>query len=316
VRPGITDDTKRRVFATALRIRLLEDLVAEAHQKGEIQTPTHLYQGQEGIAAAACEYLRQTDPLFGYYRSHGWYLAKGGDLKALVAELFGKSTGCSSGFGGSMHLIDLTAGFQGTSTTVAGHIPQSVGGALALQYQRRNAIVVSCFGDGATEEGVFQESLMFAALRKLPIIFICENNGLACVTPIERRQPAVPIWQRAKACGVESWRVEAQDTEAVCLAMAEAVRRTRAGEGPILLECGIERFAAHCEIPGVPPRRTGLEIAPNDPLVLMSAWVTAAERTALIAQIRRELDQAVAFARSSPFPTELEPQPCMAGGIR
>jgi TPP-dependent pyruvate/acetoin dehydrogenase alpha subunit len=157
---------------------------------------------------------------------------------------------------------------------------------------------------------------MFAALRKLPIIFICENNGLACVTDIALRQPPVEIWRRASACGVASVRVDATDLEAVCGAMAEATARVRAHEGPMLLECMVERFAAHCEIPGIPPRRTGTAIASNDPITLMGGWVTEREKKDLVARIGDELERALAFARSSPFPTGLRPATSSAIGGR
>lgn len=288
-----------------MRIRMVEDAVAISHYKGEIQTPTHLYHGHEAIASIICSQLSVDDQLFAYYRSHGWYLAKGGDLRQLVAELFGKATGCCDGFGGSMHLLALKSGFQGTISTVAGAIPHAVGAALATKYLGRESIVLSCFGDGATEEGVFQESLMFSALHKLPIVFVCENNGLACETTISKRQPPVEIVERARAMGVFAVQVKLGDDEGLHAATETALSRARAGEGPSFIECIVRRFAAHCEIPGISPRPAAHLNAADDPVLRLGACLTPEEREAIVTDINVELESAIEFARNSPFPRSI-----------
>src|SRR3954449_6442541 len=191
-----------RLYRSLFRIRRLEEEVARAYPSDRIKSPVHLSIGQEAVAVGVCEALRPDDVVFGTYRGHALYLAKGGDLKAMVAELFGKATGCTRGKGGSMHLIAPEQGVMGTSAVVGTTIANAVGYAYALRYRRQDAIVASFFGDGATEEGVFAESLNFAVLKKLPVLFVCENNGYAIHTHQDRRQGNPDICARAGAHGM------------------------------------------------------------------------------------------------------------------
>ncbi len=176
------------LYRAMYRIRRLEEEVARVYPSDKIKSPVHLSIGQEAVSVGVCEALEPQDIVFGTYRGHALYLAKGGDMRRMVAELYGKATGCTGGKGGSMHLIDSDRGVMGTSAVVGTTIANAVGYAYALRYRRRNAIVASFFGDGATEEGVFAESLNFAALKKLPILFVCENNQYAIHTHQSRRQ--------------------------------------------------------------------------------------------------------------------------------
>src|SRR3989338_269953 len=218
----VSQSNLERLYSIALKIRMVEEAIALHYPKGEMRTPIHLCTGQEANPAGVCAALTDEDIVYAYYRSHGWYIAKGGDLYKMMAELFGKATGCSGGYGGSMHLIDLEKGFAGTTALVAAAQPHAVGAAFTFKYRKQSRVAVSSFGDGATEEGVFQESLMFAALRKLPVIFICENNGLATNTWIKHRQPSVPIYKRAEGFGVHATLVDGNDAVMVYHAAKEA----------------------------------------------------------------------------------------------
>lgn len=209
-----------------------------------IRCPTHLSIGQEAPAVGVCAALEVTDVIYSTHRCHAHYLAKGGDLHRMVAELFGKVTGCAKGKGGSMHLVDTSVGMLGSSAIVGGSIPLAVGSALAAQMRGEQTVAVCFFGDGAVEEGIFHESLHFAALRKLPVIFACENNVYATLSHIDARQNT-PIYERAASYGAVGERVDGNDVEAVVLASRRAVERARAGQGPTLFEFPTYRWLGH-----------------------------------------------------------------------
>ena len=181
-----------------LRIRRVEEAIADRYVEQEMRCPTHLCIGQEAIAVGVCDVLERKDKVFSNHRAHGHYLAKGGDLSAMIAELYGRVTGCCGGRGGSMHLIDLDAGVMGTTPIVGGTIPVATGSAWASALQKRGEVTVVFFGEGCFEEGVMHESLNFAALHKLPIVFICENNEFSVYTPLSLRQPQRQQHQIAK----------------------------------------------------------------------------------------------------------------------
>lgn len=202
-------------YRSLYKIRRVEEEIARIYPTDKIKSPVHLSIGQEAVSVGVCQALRPDDIVFGTYRGHALYLAKGGDLKQMIAELYGKATGCARGKGGSMHLIETSVGMMGTSAVVGTTIPQAVGYAYALKYQKKDSIVVSFFGDGATEEGVFAESLNFAALKKLPIIFICENNFYAIHTHQRQRQPISNICDRVASYGIPAERIEYNDVIAL-----------------------------------------------------------------------------------------------------
>ena len=177
-----------KLYRSLYRIRRVEEEIARVYPTDKIKSPVHLSIGQEGVAVGVCEALEPSDVVFGSYRGHAMYLAKGGDVRRMIAELYGKVDGCARGKGGSMHLVDVPQGVMGTSAVVATTIPNAVGYAYAIKLRRERRVVVSFFGDGATEEGVFHESLNFAALKKLPILFVCENNHYAIHTHQRQRQ--------------------------------------------------------------------------------------------------------------------------------
>lgn len=301
------------LYATALRVRMVEDAIAREYPKAEMKTPIHLYTGEEAIATGVCAALTKDDQVYAYYRSHGWYLAKGGNLDRMIAELFGKATGCSKGYGGSMHLIDLEAGFQGSTAVVAAAMPHAVGAAFTFKYRKQHHVAVSAFGDGATEEGLFQESLMFATLRKLPVIFICENNALATNTLIQYRQPEHAIYNRAAGFGLASVQVDGNDAVAVNDAMSEAVLRAREGAGPTFIECMTYRILEHCGPSSDVSLgfRTQDEVDSwkrRDPIAALEKHVDAETKARLVAEIEKEITTAFEKARKAPFPTSLIPE--------
>lgn len=305
-----------RLYATMLRIRLCEESLVAPILQGAIRCPAHLYTGQEAVAVGLCAALTRRDYIFGNHRSHGHYLAKGGDLNALVAEMFGKTTGCSGGRGGSMHVIAPRVGFLGSAPIVAGTIALAVGAALAAAIRRDGRVTVSFFGDGATDEGVFYEALNFAALRRLPLIFVCENNFYSTHLPIQECRAEPRIARTAPALGVTGLRVDGNDVGRVYAAARAAVARCRRGQGPVLMECLTYRLRGHVgPDDNVQGQHTDIrplsEIARwrrKDPLVRCERELrrrygcTPATFARLRARLQREIEAAHAFARRSPYP--------------
>lgn len=229
-----------------LRIRRVEEAIAERYVDQEMRCPTHLCIGQEAIATGVCAALQPGDRVFSNHRAHGHYLAKGGSLKGMIAELYGRATGCCGGRGGSMHLIDQDAGFIGATPIVGGTIPLAVGAAWAAALRGEDAVSVVFFGDGCFEEGVVHESLNFAALHKLPVLFICENNDFSVYTPRHLRQPNRPIHGIAEAHGLATSAGDGNDVEQVLEMATRAVRGAREGHGPQFLELRTYRWREHC----------------------------------------------------------------------
>src|SRR5574341_1329612 len=212
-----------KLFYEMLRIRMVEEKIAELYPEQEMRCPVHFCIGQEAVAVGMCAALFREDYVMSGHRSHGHYLAKGGDLKAMMAELYGKVTGCSQGKGGSMHLVDLSAGFLGATPIVGSTIPISVGTALGSMMRGERRVTAIFFGDASPETGVFHESLNFAALKGLPVIFVCENNLYSTASPLSVRQPeGREIFWLAKAHGVESYQGDGNDVIEVYTMAAQA----------------------------------------------------------------------------------------------
>jgi pyruvate dehydrogenase E1 component alpha subunit len=300
----------KSLYAAMLRLRIIEEYIAQIYHLQEMKCPTHLCTGQEAVAVGVCANLRLDDVVFTTHRSHGWYISKGGDLKRMMAELFGKAAGCSGGWGGSMHLIDIRAGVMGSSSVVGGSLPHAVGSALAFKMQKTDRVALAGFGDGTVEEGVFHESLNFAALKRLPVILVCENNLYAVQSHIRDRQPHSDIHKRADGYGLPGVLVDGNDVVAVYEAARQAIRRARAGEGPTLLECRTYRWREH-----VGPNydydlgyRTKQELdewMSRCPIRKLEREGVVDEREAGKMRLRytREVEEAVEFARQTPFPT-------------
>jgi pyruvate dehydrogenase E1 component alpha subunit len=301
-----------RMYHSMHRIRIVEEVLGDLVTSGEVKTPCHLYIGQEAVATGVCEALRPDDTVWGCHRSHGHYLAKGGDLDALVAEVLGKATGCSRGRGGSMHVYDERVGILGTVPLVAATIPISVGAALAYRMRGEPRVAVPMFGDGATEEGHFHESMNMAALHKLPVVFVCENNLYASHMHISERRAKDNVVDSAAAYGMEGVVVDGNDAEAVHQAAEAAVQRARRGEGPTLIEARTFRWRGHVgprwdmDV-GVMRNEMLKDWLPRDPIPRagrrLEALGVPAPRLAELEQAGRdEVARALERARAAPWP--------------
>ena len=309
-----TKDPKILLYRSMLRIRLVEEALAELYKEQEMRTPTHFSIGQEAVAAGVCTALTRQDVVYSGHRSHAHFLAKGGSLDGLVNELYGKEAGTSRGRGGSVHLTQRESGFIASSAILGQTIATAVGSALALSMDSLPNVAVCFFGDGAVDEGVFTESLNFASVHRLPVIFICENNLYSTQTPAEFRRPKdVLITERAGIFGVRSVQVDGNDAVAVYEAANEARSLCTAGRGPVLIECLTYRWREH-----VGPYedhelgyRTKEELdswKKRDPIKalgesLMTTGTCSQEQVdGWMTSIHVEIDAAIGRAKSNPFP--------------
>lgn len=310
----VNPDELHTLYRMMLRIRLVEETLAVRYAEQQMRCPVHLCIGQEAIAAGVCAALNQDDAVFSNHRAHGHYLAKGGSLKAMVAELYGRATGCCGGRGGSMHLIDLNVGFMGATPIVGGTVPLAVGAAWAAQLKSEKKIGVAFFGDGCFEEGVVHESMNFAALHKLPVLFVCENNNFSVYTPLKERQPIRPIHVVAQAHGWGTWHSDGNDVETVFAMAREAVRRARAGQGPQFLELDTYRWREHCgpnfddelnyrSADEIAAGKAGDPVARTHARLLQEGRASQSQIDAMTRQIVEEIEEAFNFALSSPIPT-------------
>jgi len=297
-----------RIYRSLFRIRRVEEAIARVYPTDVIKSPVHLSIGQESVAVGVCEALRREDAVFGSYRSHALYLAKGGDLRAMIAELYGKATGCAGGKGGSMHMIDVAAGVFGTSAVVGTTIPHAVGYAAAVKLRREPRVVLCMFGDGAVDEGVFYESLNFAALKQLPVLFVCENNGYAIHTHQRIRQRVPDICARAAALGLPAERIEGGDVLRIAERATAAADAMRGGAaGPVFLECMTYRWKEHVG-PGEDWNlgyRARTEAEPwirNDQVTRIASAIEQGARKQIESEVEAEIAEAFAFAERSPFP--------------
>ena len=299
---------------------MVEERAADLVEAGEILTPCHLYIGQEAVASGVCAGLKPTDTVWGGHRSHGHYLAKGGDTPKLMAELFGKISGCSRGRGGSMHLVAPEVGILGTVPLVAATIPLAVGAAMASKFRNKGGLSVSFFGDGATEEGHFHESLNLAALYRLPVIFVCENNFYASHMHITERRAKDNIFEAGVTHGIPAEQVDGNDVLAVHSAAQKAIERARSGGGPALLECRTFRWRGHVGPAwdmdvGVKRNNDLKEWLKRDPIVIARAelirlGLSSEQLERIDSEVQKEVDAAVEFARTSEYPL---PEELMTG---
>ena len=301
-----------RFYRALYRIRRVEEEIAAVYPTDKIKSPVHLSIGQEAVSVGVCEALGRDDVVFGTYRSHALYLAKGGDLPKMIAELYGKLDGCAKGKGGSMHLIDVAARVMGASAVVGTTIPQAVGFAYALKLQRKDSVVVSVFGDGAVDEGVFHESLNFAALKSLPIIFVCENNFYAIHTHQLQRQKLGNICERARVHGMPAEQIPDNDVVRIYEKMNEAVGRLRSGQpGPFFFECLTYRLKEHVGPSedfqlGYRSREEAEPWIKTDPIKQLGDRLDPQRRREIETAVEAEIRDAFAFAERSPFPQAAE----------
>lgn len=289
------------------RIRRAEEVIADLMETGEAKCPCHLYIGQEAVAVGVCSGLRTTDTIWGGHRSHGHYLAKGGSLEGLFAEILGKVTGCAGGRGGSMHLVAKEIGILGTVPIVAGTVPLAAGAALAAKMRGDEGVAVAFFGDGAAEEGHIHETLNLAALYRLPLVFVLENNLYSSHLHLKERRTADNLDRMGDFHGVPGERVDGNDVFAVAAATERAVQRARAGEGPTLLECRTFRWRGHVGAStdidvGVRRRGELVDWQRRDPIARAVEHLDEVELRADILEIEAELQRALHHARCASLP--------------
>ena len=300
-----------RVLATMWRIRLFEERVAELKRADEVHGLVHLSVGQEGVAAAVCSQLRDDDAVYSGHRAHGHALAKGASLQRTMAELMGRDDGLCRGLGGSMHLVDVEHGFMGATGVVGGNIPIALGSALAARQKGEDSVAVVFFGDGAAQVGHFTETANLATLWKLPLVLVCENNGFAEFTPRSAHTNVERVSDVVAPYEVERDTVDGSDVVAVWSAFGRFLEAGRAGSGPFLLECLTHRLRGHYE--GDPDSyREALAEADwqaKDPILrfqrhgIAHGWFGEDMLLAVASEAAEAVEQAVGFARESPFPS-------------
>ncbi len=292
---------------------MVEEGIAERYAEQEMRCPVHLSIGQEAAAVGVCHALLHTDRVFSTHRCHAHYLAMDGDLKAMLAEIYGKAAGCVGGRGGSMHLTDPAKGLIASVPIVASSIPLAVGTALADQIDGKPNVSVAFFGDASVEEGVFHESANFASLRKLPVLFVCENNLYSVYTPLKDRQPPRKLTELARAHGMSFASADGNDVVAVFEAAQQAVERARRGDGPTFLLFDTYRWREHCG-PAFDNHigyrseaeyeawhsRCPIEASRRE--LQGRKLLTPADEAALVTKFKREIDEAFEFAKAAPLP--------------
>ncbi len=311
---SISNDQMIRMFATMTRIRQFETKLQEFFAAGKIPGFVHLYIGEEAVAAGACASLRTEDYITSTHRGHGHLIAKGGDLKRMMAEIFGKRTGYCKGKGGSMHIADVELGILGANGIVGGGGPIANGAALAAKYRGEDRVAVCFFGDGASNQGTTQEALNLASAWTLPVVFVNENNGYGISCPTCKSMAVADIADRAAAYDMPGVVVDGNDVMAVYEAVGEAVKRARKGEGPSLIECKTYRWRGHFEGDAC-VYREDCELedwVKKDPIprfenkLVAEGILTAEKAEAVRKSIAAELDEAIAFAEQSPLPQPSE----------
>jgi 2-oxoisovalerate dehydrogenase E1 component len=310
---AITLDKDRllALYRQMVQIRRTEEQLARAHAAGLVHGACHTYVGEEAIASAVCAHLRTDDTVMSTHRGHGHALAKGVPPREVMAELFGRVTGCSHGRGGSMHLFSPEVGMLGTSGIVGPSILMATGAAYGYKILKQDRVSVAFFGDGASNNGAFHEGLNLASIWKLPVIFVCENNQYATEVPFATVAGNSNVAERGIAYNIASKRLDGNDAIAIYEASAEAVRRARAGEGPTLFECVTYRTRAHSEGMRDGGYRTREEVdswRARDPIKLLRERIledrvlSEAELDRVETVVQAEIEEAFEFAKNSPWP--------------
>jgi len=309
---NMQNEKMEKFYFEMLRIRLIEERISEIYHEQEMRCPVHLSVGQEATAVGVCNALAKEDFAVSTHRSHAHFLAKGGDLKAMLSELYGKKTGCAEGKGGSMHLVDPTIGFYAVPI-VGSTIPIGAGIALGLKMQNKSQVGVAFFGDAATEEGVFTESLNYAALGNLPVIFVCENNLYSVYSPLSVRQaPGRDLIKIAESHGVEAFKSDGNDVATIYDITKKAVEKARDGYGPTLLELETYRTLEHCgpnndNHIGYRTEKEYNSWKSKDPLIKLANKLTDNKNFSQDIQdmtntINLEIDEAFSYAKSASYP--------------
>lgn len=312
----MTSEIEKQLLFQMKRIRFIEEEIARHYSEGEMRCPTHLSVGQEAVAAAVGLALRSDDLAVSGHRAHAHYLGKGGSLKSMLAEIYGKEAGCSRGKGGSMHLIDELAGFMGSTAIVAGTIPVGVGLAYGIKIKSTDQVSCVFHGDASVEAGVFFESVNFAVLKKLPVLFICENNLYSVYSPLSVRQPkGRSIAKMVEGLGLPAQCGDGNDATEVYEMASEAIASIRAGDGPRFLEFSTYRWLEHCGPSwdndlGYRTEAEFLEWKAKEPIsrlesrLLSDCKILTAEVDQMDIVIKQEVDVAFQYADEAPFPKE------------
>ena len=310
----MTPNISKQLLFQMKRIRFVEEEIARRYPEGEMRCPTHLSVGQEAVAAAVGLVLKHKDMAVSGHRAHAHYLGKGGDLKAMIAEIYGKATGCSHGKGGSMHLIDETVGFMGSTAIVGGTVPVGVGLAYGMKVKKSDQVSCVFHGDAVVEAGVFFESVNFAVLKKLPVLFVCENNLYSVYSPLGVQQPeGRSIAAMIAGLGMPTFSVDGNDVAAVYASVYDSVAAIRAGGGPRLVEFSTYRWLEHCGPSydnhiGYRSESEFLEWQAREPIarfervMLDNSTITASELQLMADNIALEVEEAFTFAEASPMP--------------
>lgn len=307
--PLSSAEARRALYLLQL-IRVFEERMLKLVGEGRIRGTTHPYVGQEAVAVGACLALRPDDWVISTHRGHGHLLAKGGDPQRLMAELFGKVDGYGGGKGGTQHMADFAIGHLGSNGITGGGIPIGTGAALSAQMRGSGQVVAVFFGDGATNQGTFHESLNLAALWRLPAVYVCENNGYAMSTSVRDACSIEHLAERAGAYGMPGVQCDGMDVLAVQGAMRTAVERARRGDGPTLIECKTYRYLGHSKSDQrvYRSREEEAEWRERDPIHRLQQWalanhlLDAADVSATGSEADAAVDAAVVFAEASPFP--------------
>jgi TPP-dependent pyruvate/acetoin dehydrogenase alpha subunit len=308
------NSSSKELYFAMLRIRMVEEKIAELYSEQEMRCPVHLSIGQEAVAVGVCEHLNQDDIVMSAHRAHAHYLAKGGNLKSMLAELYGKATGCAMGKGGSMHLVDLNSGFFAAVPIVGSTIPIAVGVAWAFKLKKSSNIVTVFLGDGATEEGVFFESLDFASLKNVPILFVCENNFYSVYSQLGVRQaPSRKLSALAESHGIKSFTGDGNNIEQVSDLSKKAIEYIKSKNSPAFIELDTFRWLEHCGPNGddhLGYRNKGEldQWVKKDPIssfkskIINCKKINEDEIKENLKVISNEIDEAFKHAKDSPFP--------------
>ena len=308
----LTQTQKIQMLKSMMIIREFEAVIKKLYKEAFVEGAIHCYTGEEAVAVGVCNALRKDDYIFSTHRGHGHALAKGCSLKKVFAELMGRETGLCKGMGGSMHLFDVENGLMGGNGIVGGGLTLSLGTAYASKYRGSDRVTVCFFSEGASNQGTFNESMNMAALWKLPLVFVCENNLFAATTPSYKTLPHPDVAKRAEGYAIPGIIADGNDVLNVYEKALEAVDRARKGEGPTLLECKTYRVEGHCmvlkDLPQHRPAKEVEEWSDRDPVnilekkLLRNKAVDGNTRNQLYMEIQQEFSEAIEFAKSGPLP--------------
>ena len=314
---NLSHDKQIDLYKKMIEIRLFEEKIQDLYARGLVPGSVHLYIGQEAIAAGVCAHLRKEDYITSTHRGHGHLIAKGADLKFMMAELFGRKTGYCKGKGGSMHIADFDLGILGSNGIAGGGIPIAVGAGLSSKMKGTDQVAVSFFGDGASNNGTFHEGLNFASVHRLPVVFVCENNLYGISVSQKQHQAIKDISIRSVAYNMPGITIDGNDVLAVYQTSGEAIQRARAGEGPTLVECKTYRWRGHYEgDPNQGRRYRTLEeiqawikkcpIKRFEEKLVKEKVLNKNKMMHIRNEVEGRIEEAVTFANQSPFPDPQE----------